>query len=145
VPKPSLLTHLQTEIANQSAANDSGLQIGLQRRPRRAPVELTVRVLEAMRPGETLWDASVGGFYAVRGVRSVILKLAIDVTHGKTVRRTVGKWRPGDSLRELRRQAEQLRAQVRANPEAFTNQGRAGHQLQPRQRCSPSAKLWSAT
>jgi hypothetical protein len=84
-----------------------------------------VRVLEAMRPGETLWDASVGGFYAVCGVRSVILKLAIDVTHGKTVRRTVGKWHPGDNLRGLRRQAGQLRAQVTANPEAFTNQGRA--------------------
>src|SRR5262245_49347140 len=80
---------------------------------------LTVRLLEAMRPGDLIRDTEIGGFYAECGARgTVALNLAVDVKRGQTVRRTLAQWERGRftqiHLRSLRVQAAALRADVRA-------------------------------
>lgn len=90
--------------ANQSAA------------PRRGSERLTVRLLEGLERGAVVWDSEIGGLYAQAGARGVSLKLAVDLSRGKTVRRTLAQWRPGGAaldLRGLRAEAARLRAEIR--------------------------------
>ncbi len=66
-----------------------------------------------MKPGDTLRDSGVRGFYAVCGARGVSLKVAGDLEHGKTVRKTLGKW-PALELTDARMQAARLLTEIKA-------------------------------
>lgn len=99
-------------------ASDGARSVGATRSvPRRGSDRLTVKLLEQLRPGDRVQDTEIGGLYAECGAKGVTFKLAVDVTRGKTVRRTLAQWRPGSAaldLRELRADAARLRADVRA-------------------------------
>jgi integrase len=78
----------------------------------RSAARLTIKLLDAMRPGDVIRDASCRGMYAECGRRgNVSLKVAVDIARGKTVRRVIGHF-PGLDLTEARAIASRLKADV---------------------------------
>lgn len=85
-------------------------------------MKLTVRALEAMKPGEILRDSTCRGFFAEAGRTGVSLKVQADLRAGPrraaaraptTVRMTLGRW-PALPLDRARAEAMRLLAEVKA-------------------------------
>jgi integrase len=83
----------------------------------RGPRKLTVRLLEALEPGERVRDTTVRGLFAEAGKKGVSLKVQADLRQPgqdvRTVRQTLGKW-PELDLDEARRKAMALLAEIKA-------------------------------